>query len=212
VALVVAGLWLGQYVASARALSALGVTRESVFEDWYLLGGSIDFFSETVFSVALVPSQRSYFHESTTLLFLTYPIPRAVWSGKPVSSSVRYYVLERWGQDVLVQAGNVFPGIVGQQYLSWGLGGVFLGGMLFGLVGRVIGSRVTDRVSSADLFTSACWLMLAIWLFTCFRLLSPVFLVPVALSFLLVRTSRMLGQRNTLDSPRALRRRRCESV
>ena len=139
--------------------------------------------SETCSAVDLVPARLDYFHESALYQLLIFPIPRAVWPGKPVSSVARYYTLERWGIDVLDFAGNTFPGIVGQYYMSWGWGGAAWLGILLGAM-AVVGQGALNRAEKiqADAF-KLCAYMFGTWIFVTFRFLSGGLLVPVLAAF-----------------------------
>lgn len=167
-----------------------------ISKGWYNLGGSVDYFSETAFAISLVPRKHEFFRESTLLHFLTYPVPRALWPGKPVPRAIRFYVLERWNQDLLRQGGTVFPGIIGQQYMSWGFPGVFALAVVLGILGNVFGAQVSKRLATWDIYTTTAWLMLAIWLFLSFRALSPVFLTPALIAFGVIFLTNLLRSRH----------------
>jgi oligosaccharide repeat unit polymerase len=105
---------------------------------WVTLEDTTDMFSETVFSLKLVPALHDYFRESVLVQFLVSPIPRFIWPSKPASEVVWFYTLHRWGIDIYEGGGNIFPGMVGHSYMSWGgWGPIFLGGFMGWLSCRI---------------------------------------------------------------------------
>lgn len=174
--------------------------RTGVFNDTYeieyamanllTLGGSIDYFIETIFSVLIVPNYHNYFYEFDLIYFTTFPIPRFIWPDKPVTEIVWFYTMERWGQDIFSGAGNIFPGLVGQYYMSFGYIGPFLIGAIFAFIGRIIDRRIYVAKLSKALFSLSVYLMYAVWLFVSFRYFSPGFLFPVLVAHLILVLSK----------------------
>lgn len=153
------------------------------------LEDTTDLFSETLFSIKIVPSLHDYFKESVIAQFLASPVPRFLWPSKPVSEVVWFYTLHRWGIDIFEGGGNVFPGIVGQFYMSWGwLGPIFLGIGLGWLT-----SRVDEYLKNACLVSTlhhrTVGLMISVWILLSFRVASPGFVYPIVIVYLLTRLS-----------------------
>jgi oligosaccharide repeat unit polymerase len=159
---------------------------EMFFENIFTLGGSIDLFKETLFSITIVPAYHDYFKESVLVQFLTSPIPRFIWPEKPISELVWFYSYFRWNIDIYSQAGNVLPGVVGQFYMSWGwVGPIIIGGIL-GIAAKVIDLFLININIEDDLYKFGLGIFLSVWILMSFRLISPVFLYPVILSYLVV--------------------------
>jgi oligosaccharide repeat unit polymerase len=158
--------------------------------DAFVFGGSIDYFIETLYSVLLVPAQHDYFLEFDLVYFATFPIPRFIWYDKPVTEIVWFYTMSRWGFDLYVDSGNIFPGLVGQYYMAWGyFGPVFIGGF-FAYLSRILDRRIFVANRSNALFSLSVYLMYGIWLFVSFRYFSPGFLFPVLIAHLMLVMSR----------------------
>jgi oligosaccharide repeat unit polymerase len=155
------------------------VIGELLFDRWLTLGGTIDFFGETLIALELVPDQHDYFRESVLLQFLTSPIPRFLWPGKPSSELVWYYSMQRWNVDIYVSGGNVLPGVIGQFYMSWGMIGPPLAGILLGLILVGLERWLRNSDDRADRFGLAAAIMVCLWVFVSFRQLSPGFAYPV---------------------------------
>jgi len=133
-----------------------------------------DFFSETALAASIVPSKFDYVGDSTVVLFLTNPIPRAMWEGKPYSRVTQVYGIGRKGFDEYLSTGlSSMPSMVGQSHMSWGLLGVFEISLFYGLVFGLI-ELVWRRAKLGgwlDLTAAA----VAMWLFVSFRGLYPGF-------------------------------------
>jgi oligosaccharide repeat unit polymerase len=137
-----------------------------------------DFFTETAIAVDLVPGQFEYIQQFEPLLFIANPIPRFLWQNKPFSKTVRIFSMGRSGFDEYMVTGvSRMPSIVGQHYLSWGMIGVLIAGMVwgwaFGLFERL---QRSSSASSLHAFFAALGL---VWLFTCSRGVYPGFHYPV---------------------------------
>ena len=159
---------------------------EMFFENILTLGGTIDYFKETLFSITIVPSYHDYFRESVLVQFLTSPIPRFIWPEKPISELVWFYSYFRWNIDIYSQAGNVLPGVVGQFYMSWGwVGPIFIGGIL-GIATKLIDLFLMKIHIEDDAYKFGLGIFMSVWILISFRLISPVFIYPVILSFLVI--------------------------
>lgn len=171
------------------------INLDQVLTDIATLGGNVDFFKETAYSVALVPEYHDYFYESALMMFAVSPIPRFFWPEKPAPQLVRYYTFTRWGIDNQVVVGNMQPGIVGQHYLSWGWPGPIFAGLIVGWLARRIDNLLMRFQTDISMYFSVVCLMTVCWLFLTFRLLSPGFFYPVILCILIV----MITRANTSD-------------
>lgn len=157
-----------------------------VFGNLFLLGGTIDFFKETLLAVKLIPSYHDYFRESILLQFITSPIPRFIWPEKPVSELVWFFTQFRWNIDIFSQPGNLLPGIVGQFYMSWGWVGPPTIGAIFGLILKRIDIFLSRIEIESDPYGFAIGILWASWIFISFRMLSPGFFYPVLASALAI--------------------------
>jgi hypothetical protein len=175
-----------QFQMLYRLEATRGSIGEMLFDRWLTLGGSIDFFQETVTALDLVPAHHDYFRESAILQFLTSPIPRFIWPGKPSSEIVWFYTMQRWNVDIYVSGGNVLPGVIGQFYMSWGMIGPPLAGVLFGLILIGLERWLAKADTRADRFSLGVAGMACLWVFISFRLLSPGFAYPVLAAGFLV--------------------------
>jgi hypothetical protein len=178
-----------QFQMLFRASVTRSDTKELIFKNVLTLGGTIDYFSETAFAMNIVPSTHDYFRESVLVQFLVSPVPRFIWPDKPVSQVVRHYTLQRWGIDIMEEGGNVFPGIVGQYYMSWGWAGPVLLGVMLGFVCYFLDAFCMSAARSGDPYVMAMGFMSAAWIFLNFRVLSPGFLYPVVFSALILYLS-----------------------
>ena len=93
-------LFLLQLQLSFRVSGSSSELPQLLLLKWVTLEDTTDMFSETVFSLKLVPSLHDYFKESVLVQFLVSPIPRFIWPSKPASQVVWYYTLHRWGINI----------------------------------------------------------------------------------------------------------------
>lgn len=168
---------------------------DQLLESWTTLGGTTDYFAETALALRLVPAYHDYFRESALLEFVTSPIPRVLWPGKPVAQVAWFYTLMRWGSDVYTERGNVFPGIVGQYYMSWGWLGPIVLGLLFGLAAAITDRFLARTSPDHSPYSFAVGAMFAVWLLVTYRFLSPGFAYPVACAAGIVWISRLLARK-----------------
>lgn len=184
------------FLLQFQLLYRLETTRTNMsdqfFEDWMTLGGTIDYFRETLLAVRLVPTYHDYFKESVLMQFFVSPIPRFLWQEKPASILVWFYTLWRWNIDIYGagQSGNVFPGIVGQYYMSWGPFGPALVGALLGWMAVRIDGLFKGAHLRGDIYRSTLGAMLLVWMFLSFRILSPGFFYPILVAMLILQLSR----------------------
>jgi hypothetical protein len=152
---------------------------EHFFSNALTFGGGSDFFRETLLAVRLVPSEHEFWHESVFVQFVTAPVPRFLWPDKPIPELVWFYSLHRWNVDIYTTGGNALPGIVGQYYMSWDWWGVLLCGAGFGAAGAAVDVPLGRLDPRRDAYRAGGWIMLLVWLFLSYRLLSPGFVYPV---------------------------------
>ena len=167
-----------------------------LLSDWAVLGGTTDYFKETLFAVEIVPKYHDFFRESVILQFLAYPIPRFLWPDKPASELVQFYSLMRIGIDIYARPGNVFPGIVGQYLMSWGWLGPIMIGASLGWIGRKADDILTKAWIKSHSYSVTFALLFATWLFLSFRILSPGFLPPVLFVGLILVLGSRIGERS----------------
>ena len=163
-------------------------TRDFQFADTLRNGvllGENDYSIENVFAVSLVPARHDYFQESIILQFLVSPVPRFIWPNKPVSEYGPFYALWRWGVDIRQVGGSVFPGVIGQFYMNWGIWGSIAAGVIFGILAKIIDKVWQTRWAKADMVRFAFAAMFCAWLLVSFRHLAPAYLYPSFIAFLL---------------------------
>lgn len=161
-----------------------------LFSKWLTMGGTSDYYSETVFALSLVPSMHSYFHDVIISQFIISPIPRFLWASKPLDNIIWYYSLKRWGVDIYQVGGNVFPGMVGQYYMSWGwLGPIILGSML-GVLTAKIDCYIFNIDFEKQHYLVGLVMMLIVWIFLLYRNVSPGFLYPILFTLLIMKISK----------------------
>jgi len=76
-----------------------------------------------------------YYYGETMLQTVVFPIPRAVWSGKPMNIG-QVLGVEIYGQGVGFVGAGTPPTIIGELWLNFGFLGVLAGMFLFGVVAR----------------------------------------------------------------------------
>lgn len=130
-------------------------------------------FLETAIAVSAFPKYFEHVQQSTLILFITNPIPRAIWNDKPYPKVIREFAIARDGQDVYFTHGiSRLPSVVGQYYISWGVLGVVMISVAYG--GLLALTDAHWRRPHSKLF----YLGLAavtIWLLLSFRGLFPGF-------------------------------------
>jgi oligosaccharide repeat unit polymerase len=129
--------------------------------------------------LALVPQTIQPIYGSSYLAVLALPIPRALWSDKPG------LVGGRVGATFFNQSAGIPPGPIGEAYWNFGVPGIFVAFLLFGMVQRWF----------ADLFAHYAYEPVAIVLYTVtlFRFSDPssagiqAFAISIALTLLLLK-------------------------
>ena len=168
---------------------------DALTQDIWLLGGTIDYFCETVVSYELVPALHAPFRESVALEFAVSPIPRFLWPSKPVSTLVAFFTDQRGRGQAYDAGGTILPGVVGQYYMNWGWFGVVLVGAGAGLLASFLDSRIGEALRLQRSYRAAVALMLATWALVSFRLVSPGFLYPVLFAAAILAVSRLRFRR-----------------
>jgi hypothetical protein len=195
----IVGIALLQFQLLYRTSVSRATIFEMLFEDWFVLSGTIDFFKETLWAVMLVPAYHDYFRESTIVQFIISPIPRFIWPDKPASQLVWFYTMFRWNIDIYNQSGNLLPGVVGQFYMSWGWFGPIMIGSALGWLTKSIDSILYRIEIYDDPYAYSVGIMCAVWVFISYRLVSPAFFYPVFFGAAIVFLSRRIrGRRETL--------------
>lgn len=196
-----------QYQLVYRAAYTRADVGSLLLQNLLTLGGTSDFFKETLYSVALIPAYHPFFHESPVVEFLLSVIPRALWPSKPTPQLVWFYTLYRWGIDIRYVAGNALPGVIGQFYMDWGWIGPAIAGAAFGWISWMI-DRYLGRVDAmTSPYRATAGLMGVVWLLLQFRLLSPGFFYPVLFLWLIIWLSGRASRGAARELPvRKLRR------
>src|SRR3972149_3369946 len=182
----VAFLFVIQFQILVRGSESIPGISDILSDRLALLGGTTDYFTETLLSIKLIPNFHEYFKESVLYQFISSPIPRFLWSAKPASQVVWYYSLHRWGIDIYAGEGNVFPGIVGQYYMSWGWVGVLIIGASMGWFCAYIDRLLIGFRRDMNFYGKAIGFMLTVWIFLSYRVVSPLLLYPIVVSVIIV--------------------------
>ena len=194
------GVWIGAgaiglFVAQNQLLTLRGhygaVDGNRGILDVITLSGTIDFFSETLLSFTFVPQIHGFFHENSVVMFLTNPIPRFLWPGKPLSEVAWDYAFWRSNIDIYAGGGNILSGVVGQEYMSWGWLGVIEAALVIGLVAAWLERIAARAVQAGEPAVLAAPVMAGAWLVLCFRMLSPGLVYPVVAFFALLRLAQV---------------------
>ena len=175
-----------QFQALYRASFSREFLPELFFEKFLILGGTIDYFKETLFAISLVPDYHDYFKESALLHFIISPIPRIIWPDKPASELVWFYTFFRWNIDIYTQSGNVLPGIIGQYYMSWGWLGPIIIGAILGVLTKYLDLILSKINIENDPYKFALGIFMSVWIIISYRLLSPAFFYPIVMSYVII--------------------------
>lgn len=110
-------------------------------------------------------------------LFLSNPIPRRLWPGKPIDPSWADYNELRTGADGLESTSNITATVMGRAYLNYGWFGVIEIGLALGVLCRLIDRWIERcRGEPFHLLLGSC---AAYYLFISARELSPGWLYPL---------------------------------
>lgn len=196
-------VFLLQFQLLFRTNYTRGSVNDLLLEDWTTFGGTSDYFSETLFAIHIVPKYHDFFRESALLQFVVSPIPRFIWEDKPATQVTWFYTLMRWGIDIYSESGNVFPGIVGQYYMSWGWFGPIIIGFIMAWFTRLADRLLLRTDSDRSPYRFLLGAMLATWILITYRFLSPGFLYPVLIVAGLLWLSRMQEPAQLTKKPTA---------
>ena len=152
IVLVIAGLFvISSMLAFRRGLSEWQDVRDHAGLDSVLevtVGGRhfLDL-SKTAQVILAVPERVAYQYGRTMVTWITAPIPRSIWPGKPaVGAGIEL------GPKVFGTAPGtgVPPGIVGELYMNFGLIGVLMGLFVAGLLLRSMFQTLAPRLSNPN--------------------------------------------------------------
>jgi len=198
--LMVALLFAIQFQAIFRSTSYAGADVSEVSLT-NLRGTSM--FSEGLLGFESIPHQMDFFYNhfpgemvlrpmpQTFVDFLVGPIPRALWTTKPIDPVWQWYNALSTGEED-VQGTTVAQGLVGGWYFRYGLSGVIQGGLLMGWL-MILAERALQNARGKPM-SILLTLGFATWLFRCYRLfnfheLYPL-LIGAAMLWLIVRFQR----------------------
>ena len=123
-------------------------------------------------TITLVPNYYPYVYHQQIIFALVRPIPRALWSNKPVDS----------GFDLPAALGiegiSYSYSVIGDWYICAGYLGVFFGGLIYGGLARTIGQLLARNTQSAN---SLVYSICAMALFAGFRSLLELVLMSYAI-------------------------------
>lgn len=142
-----------------------------------------DFFTDVALSADLVPRRHEYFAMGDVWAFFSHPVPRFLWSDKPVSPILVYYNDAVHASFLRGKKGNKLPSHIGQFYMSFGMAGVVIVGILSGVIGAISSAMIVSR------FTGLCHLgaLLSVWWFLMSRGVYPGWTYAVLFAWLIVR-------------------------
>lgn len=178
-------LALAQFQAAWRTDYSRAKMEQQSFSEIVNPQQHIDFFTETANAIVVRDQLLDKpLYESAIFYFSINPIPRVLWTGKPVAMTQWHFTLYRWGVDIFEKGGNALPSIVGQYYMSFNTPGVIWIGLLFGLITAVLERlfhRAADRTEYMVAVVSAFTFM-----FLSYRYLAPSFHYTTIMLFLIV--------------------------
>jgi hypothetical protein len=152
-------------VAAAGALvlvalaGLIGVAREAAGSRQVTVGAVLaepfgsgnDLFLPLAGLASTVPGQLPYLHGSSYLQAAAFPVPRALWSGKPQDAMI--------GVTRAIDPGNsglAFPEF-GEMYANFGPPGVLAGSLLLGALIELLAGRLAGSASIREsVFTAVC--------------------------------------------------------
>ncbi len=140
-----------------------------------------DFFTDLAVSVDLVPKRHPYFHFGDMWAFVTHPVPRFLWSDKPISPLLLYYN-DAVHTGLLGKRGNKLPSHLGQFHMSFGLFGVVAMGLLSGLIAAFASTMMSSKFVGLSHFGG----LLATWWFLMARGLYPGWIYVVLFAWLIL--------------------------
>ena len=181
------------------AIQAQGFLRDTGFSGIDL--GQVDvtklkgnhMFSEGLYGYEAIPGEKGFFFDrfpgetliqpipQTIYQFIIQPIPRAIWTSKPIDPAWLWYNYIVTGNDGASEGANITEGMVGHWYIRYGLSGIIQGGLL---VGFCIGFSERLLQGARGKTTQILFsLGLMVWLFRGYRSLNFHFLYPMLIGF-----------------------------
>ncbi len=136
-------------------------------------------FSEGLLGYSLIPETRPFFYDrfpgevilrpvpDFAFHLITHPIPRALWTSKPLDPLSEWYNATYTGRGEGREGTTISHGLVGSWYFKYGLAGVIEGGLLMGLL-YSIAERALQKSAGRPMVIMMS-LGLLTWLFRCFR-------------------------------------------
>jgi hypothetical protein len=173
------GLALLTIIQIEGTFRAIGLIRADVSQVSLVQNVGNTMFTEGMAAYSLVPEMHPFFHNAIPgqgaleaiprelWLMAIAPIPRALWTGKPVDEQWEWYNQVATG-DVSGRVGTtISTGLVGTWYFNYGVAGVVEGGIFVGWL-MVLGERCLRRSLDRPMgiFLSLGY---AVWLFRAYR-------------------------------------------
>jgi len=136
-------------------------------------------FSEGLLAYYLIPETRPFFFDrfpgeaiirpipEFVFLLVSHPIPRALWTSKPVDPLFQWYNAAVTGRGSGLEGTTISHGLVGSWYFKYGMAGIIEGGLLMGLL-YGIAERTLNKGTGRPMVIMIS-LGLLTWLFRCFR-------------------------------------------
>jgi len=136
-------------------------------------------FSEGLLAYNLIPEVRPFFYDrfpgeaiirplpDFAFMLIIHPIPRALWTSKPVDPLSEWYNAAYTGRGEGREGTTISHGLVGSWYFKYGLAGIIEGGLLMGLL-YAIAERALQKANGRPMVIMMS-LGLLTWLFRCFR-------------------------------------------
>lgn len=152
-------------------------TQSSSFKIFNLKGNTM--FSEGLLGFALIPDVEKHFYDSvpgmtivrpipqTIYWFLVGPIPRALWTSKPIDPVWEWYNFAFTGGRHSTGGTTISQGLVGYWYFRYGIPGLIEGGLLLGWL-MLVAEKALQRSEGMPMRVLFS-LGFATWLFRVFR-------------------------------------------
>ena len=153
-------------------------------------------FSEGMLGYYLIPETRPFFYDrfpgeavirpipEFVFNLVTHPIPRALWTSKPVDPLWQWYNSMITGKGTGLEGTTVSHGLVGSWYFKYGIAGIIEGGLLMGLLYSIAERTLTKGRGRPMVIMISLGLLT--WLFRCFRDVSFPELWALLLGFLVL--------------------------
>jgi hypothetical protein len=159
-----------------------------------------DFLSVTAFSVAIQRAEGSHLQQATPWLLVAGPVPRVLWSGKPVPEAAALTTEYLRGTTFGEGRGNSLPSNVGGEFLNWGWPGVLVLGLATAMITQA-GDRFV-RTHTSLVGRTGYYGVLA-FLFVSFRGFTVGFFLPVLVYVVYLNLLRLRGRSRSTPGPTA---------